>query len=222
MGEEERSGSNRVSGERLRGFVERIERLVAEKSDVSDRITQVYAEAKSEGYAPPYMRAIIKLRKQKPSEREEHSAMMDLYMDALGMATDTPLFRHVQGMGVDIAARDKVLEALKLLAPETGDITVKAGKGPRIRIWRDKGGEVRTEEVVDAPAPKPRTDSPSVDRPGSDAPDCTEEEAHELGRLARREDQPVIANPFPYNDPRRQRWDQGWRDEDGGDGMGPR
>ena len=31
-----------------------------------------------------------------------------------------------------------------------------------------------------------------------------------------------MSNPFPWDDKRRRKWDEGWREEDGGDGMGPR
>ena len=43
-----------------------------------------------------------------------------------------------------------------------------------------------------------------------------------MGRQARRDDEPIMSNPFPWDDKRRRKWDEGWREEDGGDGMGPR
>lgn len=212
-----------VEGERLRAFIERVEQARSEKKDASDLEKAVLAEAKSVGYAQKYIAAIVRLRAKPPSEREEDQAMMDLYMAAVGMARDTPLFRHVEGIGVDVAARESILDALKLLAPSDGEITIKVGSSPRMRLWRDEDG-VRMEEVSDAPplatAPGPAASSPS--RPGAAAPDCTVAEAFDLGRGARRGDLPVIANPFAWDDPRRRRWDEGWRAEHGGDGMGPR
>lgn len=223
MAKENENGSNRVSGVELQGFIDRIEALEARGVELSDDKKVVFAEAKSRGYTPKYIRAIIKLRKVTPSEREEHEAMLDLYMSAVGMAKETPLFRSVESMGVDTAAREKVIDALKLLAPQDGEIIVKAGSGPRVRLWRDKEG-VHVEEVKDAPPPaSPRPHQRGgVNRPGAEAPDCSEDEAFELGRLARRDDRPVIDNPFAFDDKRRSRWDEGWRDEDGGDGMGPK
>lgn len=199
MPKDDERGTNTVRGEELRGLIERVERLREEKAKFADDEKVVFAEAKSAGYTPRYMRAILKLRQFTPSEREEDEAMMDLYLSAIGMARETPLFRHVQGMGVDVAAREKVIEALKLLAPEDGEITVKVGNSPRMRLRRDKDG-VHVEEVKDAPPA----------------------EAHDLGRQARRDDKPVIANPFAWDDERRRSWDEGWRAEDGGDGMGPK
>lgn len=216
-------GSNMVEGERLRAFVERVEQARSEKKVAADLEKAILAEAKSTGYAPKYISAIVRLRAKPPSEREEDEAMMEMYMAAVGMAREAPLFRHVEGMGVDTAARESVLEALKLLAPMDGEITIKVGSGPRMRLSRDKDG-VRIEEVPDIPVanPAPAEKRPSASRPGAEAPDCSPAEAFDLGREARRDDEPVIANPFAWDDPRRRRWDEGWRAEDGGDGMGPR
>lgn len=45
-------------------------------------------------------------------------------------------------------------------------------------------------------------------------------DAEELGRQAARDGRPVIDNPFPYADPRRAKFDEGWRKESEADGMG--
>ncbi len=217
-------GTNGISGTELSSFVERIERLQSEKKIIGDDEKVVFAEAKARGFTPRYIRAVIKLRKKTPSERDEDDAMMDLYLASVGMARETPLFAHVKGLGVDVAAREKVIEALKLLAPIDGEIVVKAGSGPRVRIWRDKEG-VHAEDVKDAPPKFEGKSDPSakrMQRPGDDAPNCTEEEAHNLGGQARREDKAITENPFAWDDKRRRRWDEGWRAEDGGDGMGPK
>lgn len=223
---DENDGANAVRGGELRALIERLERLQGEKKILADDEKVVFAEAKAAGYTPKYIRALIKLRKLSPSEREENDAMMELYMASLGMTREAPLFRSVEGMGVDVAVREKVIEALKLLAPTDGEIIVKAGSGPRVRIWRDEDG-VNVEDVKDAPPPPPSASAPAPSpdrpsRPGDNAPNCTEDEAFSLGRVARRSDQPIIANPFAWNDARRRRWDEGWRAEDGGDGMGPK
>jgi SpoVK/Ycf46/Vps4 family AAA+-type ATPase len=44
--------------------------------------------------------------------------------------------------------------------------------------------------------------------------------AEEMGRKAARDGKPIIDNPFPFNDPRRARFDEGWRKESDSDGMG--
>lgn len=218
------STANTVSGEKLRSYIERIEHVREDRKALADDEKMIFAEAKSDGFDPKYMRAILKLRAVPPSERHEHEAMLEMYSAALGMATETPLFRHIQGMSRDSMAREAIISALKLLAPEDGEITIRVGQGARVRIWRDKDG-VHADEVVERPAPE---DGPRPSRPSradaakrSEVPDCTLDEARQLGRQARRDDEPVIANPFPWDDKRRRLWDEGWRAEDGGDGMGP-
>lgn len=75
-----------VSGERLRAFVERIERLEEEKKALSDDIREVYSEAKGTGYDVKVLRQIIRLRKMDSSDRNEMEEILDIYKRALGMA----------------------------------------------------------------------------------------------------------------------------------------
>ena len=74
-----------VAADQLRSIVERIERLEEEKQGIADDIKDVYAEAKANGYDTKALRTIVRLRKQEPAERAEQEAMLDLYMQALGM-----------------------------------------------------------------------------------------------------------------------------------------
>ncbi|MBG6178338.1 uncharacterized protein (UPF0335 family) [Labrenzia sp. EL_208] len=75
-----------VAAEQLRAFVERIERLNEEIKVINDDKKDVYSEAKGNGYDAKILKEVIKLRKMQPHEREEHDALLDLYMHALGMA----------------------------------------------------------------------------------------------------------------------------------------
>lgn len=70
----------------LRAFIERIERLEEEKSTISEDIKEVFAELKGSGFDTKAVRAIIRARKKEAHERQEEEAMIQLYMDALGMA----------------------------------------------------------------------------------------------------------------------------------------
>ncbi|MCB2055828.1 MAG: DUF2312 domain-containing protein [Geminicoccaceae bacterium] len=74
-----------VTGEQLRAFIERIERLEDEKRDVAEQIKDVFAEAKGEGFDVKTMREVLKLRKMKPHDRSEQEELLDLYKSALGM-----------------------------------------------------------------------------------------------------------------------------------------
>lgn len=75
-----------VAAAELRQLIERIERLEEEKSSLQDDIKDVMAEAKGRGYDTKAIRAIIRLRKKDPNERQEEEAILELYKNALGMA----------------------------------------------------------------------------------------------------------------------------------------
>jgi uncharacterized protein (UPF0335 family) len=70
----------------LRLFIERIERLEEEKKGIADDIKDVYAEAKSQGFDPKTMRAIVRLRKMDKADRQQMEALLDTYKAALGLA----------------------------------------------------------------------------------------------------------------------------------------
>ena len=73
--------------DQLKSLVERVERLEEEKTALSGDIREVYAEAKGQGFDTKIMRQVVRLRKMESHEREEHDALLDLYMSALGMAS---------------------------------------------------------------------------------------------------------------------------------------
>jgi uncharacterized protein (UPF0335 family) len=74
-----------ATADQLRLFLERIERLEAEKKGIADDIRDVYAESKAMGYDPKIMRQIVKLRAMQPDDRREMEAILQTYMDALGL-----------------------------------------------------------------------------------------------------------------------------------------
>lgn len=75
-----------ISGNRLKSFIERIERLEEEKKAMGEDIRDVYSEAKSTGFEPKIMRKIVGLRKANLEKRREEQELLELYMAALGMA----------------------------------------------------------------------------------------------------------------------------------------
>jgi uncharacterized protein (UPF0335 family) len=77
--------SNSVSGEELKAFIERIERLEEEKAALAGDIRDVYSEAKANGFDTKIMRKIVTLRRKDHAERKEEEAIMELYLEALGM-----------------------------------------------------------------------------------------------------------------------------------------
>lgn len=77
--------SGGIAADRLRSFIERIERLEEEKKGLADDIKEVYAEAKGTGFDTKIIRQIIRLRKLEQADRQEQEALLDLYRQALGM-----------------------------------------------------------------------------------------------------------------------------------------
>ncbi|MDF1600558.1 DUF2312 domain-containing protein [Mesorhizobium sp. YIM 152430] len=85
MADEVSDSSQAVAAGQLRSFIERIERLEEEKKALADDIKEVYAECKGTGFDVKAVRQLIRIRKQDKAEREEAEAILDLYMNALGM-----------------------------------------------------------------------------------------------------------------------------------------
>ncbi|MEM9210434.1 MAG: DUF2312 domain-containing protein [Pseudomonadota bacterium] len=85
MNEDEMMSTARVAADELRAFIERYERLEAEKKDLMDQQKEVMAEAKGRGYDTRALRQIVNLRKKDPQELSEQEAVLDLYKSALGM-----------------------------------------------------------------------------------------------------------------------------------------
>ncbi|MEK9734645.1 MAG: DUF2312 domain-containing protein [Paracoccaceae bacterium] len=75
----------RVTADELRQFIERIERLDAEKKDIADQQKEVMAEAKGRGYDVKVIRKLITLRRRDQGEVAEEEAVLELYKEALGM-----------------------------------------------------------------------------------------------------------------------------------------
>ncbi|WP_421704876.1 DUF2312 domain-containing protein [Aliiroseovarius sp.] len=85
MEEEHKPSSYRVTADELRQFIERFERLDAEKKDIAEQQKEVMAEAKSRGYDTKVMRKVVALRKRDRDDIAEEEAILDMYKEALGM-----------------------------------------------------------------------------------------------------------------------------------------
>ena len=71
--------------DKLKSFIERIERLLEEKNNINFDIKEVFSEARSMGYDPTIMRKILALRKMDIDERLEQEALLNTYRNALGI-----------------------------------------------------------------------------------------------------------------------------------------
>lgn len=78
-------GGGRVAADELRLLIERAERLEEEKKGITDDIKDVMAEAKGRGYDAKAIKKIMAIRKKKKEEYQEEEAILETYMQALGM-----------------------------------------------------------------------------------------------------------------------------------------
>ena len=74
-----------IAADRLRQFIERIERLEEERKALGGDIRETYSEAKALGFDPKIMRQLVKLRQLDTAELQEQEALLDTYKHALGM-----------------------------------------------------------------------------------------------------------------------------------------
>ena len=74
-----------IAADRLKSFIERIERLEEEKAAIAGDIKEVYSEAKSAGFETKIMRQIVRLRKMDVQERTEQEQLLDVYKQAVGL-----------------------------------------------------------------------------------------------------------------------------------------
>jgi uncharacterized protein (UPF0335 family) len=81
----------RVTAQELRAFIERAERLEAEKAEIAELLKEVFAEAKARGYDVKILKKVMALRKRDPNDIAEEEAVLDMYREALGLDVGTSL-----------------------------------------------------------------------------------------------------------------------------------
>jgi uncharacterized protein (UPF0335 family) len=95
---------NTVSGEELRAYIDRIERVNEEIAEWTSDRRAIYAEVKGAGYDTATVRAIVKRRAVDPEKRATADDLLAEYMSALGDFASTPLGEagvdRVRGEGV--------------------------------------------------------------------------------------------------------------------------
>ena len=79
-----------IAGDRLRSFIERIERLEEEKKQLAGDIKEVYSEAKGTGFDTKIMRQLVRLRRMDQDDLDEQESLLDMYKRAIGMLPDAP------------------------------------------------------------------------------------------------------------------------------------
>ena len=74
------------NSDKLKSVIERINRLEDTKRDTQRDITEVYLEARGNGFNPKAIRAIVRRQRQDAKKAAELQADVDAYMAALGLA----------------------------------------------------------------------------------------------------------------------------------------
>ena len=74
-----------IAGDRLKSFIERIERLEEERRALGADIKEVFSEARGAGFDTKIMRRVIRLRKMDKDDLDEQGALLAIYLTALGM-----------------------------------------------------------------------------------------------------------------------------------------
>jgi uncharacterized protein (UPF0335 family) len=79
------AGKGGIAADRLKSFIERIERLEEEKAALAADIREVYSEAKGTGFDTKIMRQIIRIRRMDKADRQEQEELLILYKRALDL-----------------------------------------------------------------------------------------------------------------------------------------
>jgi len=74
---------NTIAADRLRGYIESLERIEEERKELAERAKEVLSEAKSEGFDTKVIRELLRLRRMDPADRAEYDALLDLYTRTL-------------------------------------------------------------------------------------------------------------------------------------------
>jgi uncharacterized protein (UPF0335 family) len=85
-----------ISNSQIVSVVERIERMEDEKSAISLDISEIYKEAKGNGFDVKVLRKVVAARKKPQNQRDSENAIFELYMSAVGFE-QTPLGKYSEG-----------------------------------------------------------------------------------------------------------------------------
>lgn len=105
----------------LKKYIEAIENYEAEKTEIADRIKEIYSTAKDSGFNAKIMRKLIKIRKTPKSELEEEKYLLEVYADDLQMDlfeavnnfTETVKDLEKEGIKTTISFKEEVDEGQK-------------------------------------------------------------------------------------------------------------
>lgn len=124
-----------VAMDRVKSYVDRLEKMEEERKAIGGDIRDIYLEAKGNGFDVKTLRWLVSERKVDAAERDERDALRAVYANALGMAVDLV---EVNGLSLRQASKrtgipksnihralavPKVSQPAPSHDPETGEIT---------------------------------------------------------------------------------------------------
>lgn len=153
-----------IVADRLKSFIERIERMEEEQAALASDKRDIYAEAKGVGYDIKTMRKVVALRKMDAADRAEQETLLDTYLHALGMVDRIEARAAAGESARQIAAAENVSKSTahrvsqKTRNAENGTPTESCG-GVESRHAREPdperhAGEGDTVESVKQPQPE--------------------------------------------------------------------
>jgi len=86
---EETAGPDVLTGNaqgRLKGFIERLDRLQDDAQAVRDDMKEVRTEAKGEGFDTKTINKLVALKRKDKAKLQEDKAILELYAEAAGCA----------------------------------------------------------------------------------------------------------------------------------------
>lgn len=90
--------TNAIAKDQLLSIIERVEHVQAEIDALNDDKSEIFKEAKANGFHTKTIKTIIKRRGMDPIEREEMDALYDLYCSALGMTPESLAHARVENI----------------------------------------------------------------------------------------------------------------------------
>ncbi len=75
----------KIDGERLLSYIERIERLEEEKKALQNDIKEVLEEAKTANFDISAIKELLRLRRIDEQDRQENEFIVDCYRQAIGL-----------------------------------------------------------------------------------------------------------------------------------------
>lgn len=110
--------SQTVAAGKLRAFIERIERIEVEIKDLNADKSEIYKELRGEGFDVKAVRQCVAARKLDAAEREERTAIFDLYWAALNGASRVHV--HEAASYAEAKGREPVQEMHELPNQQSG------------------------------------------------------------------------------------------------------